>query len=129
MRRPKIRVAGAVLSAPYARDLADFYAELMGWEKAVDEGDWVILPNPDGGTALSFQTEENYRRPVWPPGPEDQQVMAHLDVAVDDLEAGVAWAESLGAVRADHQPNEGVQVMLDPAGHPFCLFVGHAPDG
>lgn len=113
-----------VLGAPFARDLADFYARLMGWEKAVDEGDWVILRNPDGGTALSFQTEEAYQRPVWPAGPGDQQMMVHLDVAVDDLESAVDWAEENGASRPDHQPQDDVRVMLDPAGHPFCLFVG-----
>lgn len=124
MERPKIRVAGTVLGAAYARDLADFYARLLGWEMAVDEGDWVILRDPDGGTALSFQTEEAYARPVWPAGPGDQQMMVHLDVAVDDLESGVAWAEATGATPASFQPNDEVRVMLDPAGHPFCLFVG-----
>lgn len=128
MERPRIRVAATVLGAPYARDLADFYVRLLGWEMAVDEGDWVILRDPGGGTALSFQTESQYVRPVWPAGPGDQQMMVHLDVAVDDLEAGVAWAEALGATQAAHQPQEEVRVMLDPAGHPFCLFVGRFPD-
>jgi hypothetical protein len=35
------------------------------------------------------------------------------------------FAESLGARVAEHQPQAGrVTVMLDPAGHPFCLFPG-----
>lgn len=38
--------------------------------------------------------------------------------------AGVAWAVEAGATVAEHQPQEGVRVMLDPAGHPFCLFSG-----
>jgi hypothetical protein len=50
----------------------------------------------------------------------------HLDVAVDDLPAAVARAERLGARPASYQPQELVRVMLDPAGHPFCLF---APGG
>jgi hypothetical protein len=24
---------------------------------------------------------------------------------------------------ADHQPQDDVRVMLDPAGHPFCLYT------
>lgn len=48
--------------------------------------------------------------------------MIHLDVAVDDLAAGVAWAIDAGATLADYQPQTDVRVMLDPAGHPFCLF-------
>jgi hypothetical protein len=30
---------------------------------------------------------------------------------------------SAGAVPADFQPQDDVRVFLDPAGHPFCLFV------
>jgi hypothetical protein len=51
-------------------------------------------------------------------------MMMHLDIAVENLEEGVAWATRLGATVADHQPQRDVRVMLDPAGHPFCLFPG-----
>ena len=40
-----------------------------------------------------------------------------------DLEAAVAHAVELGATVADHQPQDDVRVMLDPAGHPFCLYT------
>ena len=36
---------------------------------------------------------------------------------------GVAYASERGAVLAEHQPQEKVRVMLDPAGHPFCLYL------
>ena len=49
-------------------------------------------------------------------------MMSHLDIAVDDLEAAVSLAVEAGAVQAEHQPQDDVRVMLDPAGHPFCLF-------
>jgi hypothetical protein len=47
--------------------------------------------------------------------------MMHLDFQVSDLDAAVAEAVTLGAVLADHQPQESVRVLFDPAGHPFCL--------
>jgi hypothetical protein len=47
--------------------------------------------------------------------------MMHLDVQVNDLEAAVADAESLGAELAEIQPQANVRVMFDPDGHPFCL--------
>ena len=50
-------------------------------------------------------------------------MMMHLDIGVADLDAGVEWALAAGAVLAEHQPQEGVRVILDPAGHPFCLFL------
>ena len=47
----------------------------------------------------------------------------HLDIGITDLAAGVAYAESLGASLAAYQPQDDVRVLLDPAGHPFCLFA------
>jgi hypothetical protein len=49
--------------------------------------------------------------------------MMHLEIRVDDLEAAVEYAVGLGATLADFQPQEDVRVCLDPAGHPFCLFM------
>ena len=47
----------------------------------------------------------------------------HLDVMVEDLDAGEAAVLELGATRHDHQPGTTFRVFLDPAGHPFCLCV------
>lgn len=71
---------------------------------------------------MEFQWDPNYKPPTWPSVPGEQLMMIHLDIEVGDLQAGVAWAAQHGARRADHQPHEGVVVMLDPEGHPFCLF-------
>jgi len=46
----------------------------------------------------------------------------HLDIGVDDVERAVTWALAQGAQPAEHQPQDDVRVMLDPEGHPFCLF-------
>jgi catechol 2,3-dioxygenase-like lactoylglutathione lyase family enzyme len=112
-----------VLDSPDARELAAFYRRLLGWQTGEDEPGWVTLDAPGGGAGLSFQTEDAYVRPVWPAGPGDQQMMAHLDIEVDDLEAGVAHAVAAGGVLADYQPQEKVRVFLDPAGHPFDLWI------
>ncbi len=45
----------------------------------------------------------------------------HLDVIVDDLDAGEAAVLELGATKHKHQPGKSFRVFLDPAGHPFCL--------
>ena len=50
-------------------------------------------------------------------------MMMHLDIGVSDLEAAVHDAVALGAELQTHQPQDDVRVMLDPAGHPFCLYV------
>jgi hypothetical protein len=36
----------------------------------------------------------------------------------------VATAVEAGARVARFQPQDDVRVLLDPAGHPFCLWVG-----
>jgi predicted enzyme related to lactoylglutathione lyase len=111
------------IDAPDPHALAAFYAGLLGWEIERAEEHDVYLRAPDGGRRLSFQREEQYRRPTWPAAPGEQQMMMHLEVMVDDLESAVAHAVSLGATVAGFQPQDHVRVCLDPAGHPFCLYL------
>ncbi len=122
-RAPRMTLSATVLDAPDARALADFYRRLLGWSVGDDSPEWVTLRPPDGGRGLAFQRETEYVRPTWPAGPGDQQMMMHLEVMVDDLESAVAHAVSLGATVADFQPQKDVRVCLDPAGHPFCLWL------
>ncbi|MFC0507072.1 VOC family protein [Micromonospora costi] len=120
---PRLTLISTVLDAPDARALAGFYERLLGWSRTEDEPEWVVLRAPGGGAGLAFQTEPAYVRPVWPAGPGEPQMMAHLDIEVDDLDAASAHAVAAGATVADFQPQDDVRVHLDPAGHPFCLFV------
>jgi catechol 2,3-dioxygenase-like lactoylglutathione lyase family enzyme len=96
---------------------------LLGWPVTFREPGWVLMRDPGGGTGLSFQAEADYRPPVWPEVATAQDKMLHLDIRVDDLDAAVAHAVAAGARLADHQPQARVRVLLDPAGHPFCLFL------
>lgn len=62
----------------------------------------------------------DYRPPTWPDGDVPKQI--HLDLAVADLDAASAEAVRCGAAPASFQPApEARRVLLDPAGHPFCL--------
>jgi catechol 2,3-dioxygenase-like lactoylglutathione lyase family enzyme len=118
-----MKLSGIVLDSPDPRALAAFYHRLLGWPVVRDETDWVKLSSPDGGPGLSFQTEPVYVKPTWPADPDAQQMMVHLDIEVDDLDAAEAHAVAEGAVLAEYQPQKDVRVYLDPAGHPFCLFT------
>lgn len=120
----RLTLTGVNIGAPDPYVLAEFYAGLLGWEIARAEEDDVWLRPPDGGRGLSFQRETGHERPTWPAGPGEQQMMMHLEVMVDDLQSAVAHAVSLGATVADFQPQKDVRVCLDPAGHPFCLWLG-----
>jgi predicted enzyme related to lactoylglutathione lyase len=116
-------LTGTNLDAPDAGALADFYRQLLGWIVEEDEPGWVVIRAPGGGHSLNFQTDSGYVRPVWPAAAGDPQMMMHLEIRVDDLAAAVARAVSLGATVPEFQPQEDVRVCLDPAGHPFCLYL------
>ena len=119
-----MKLTATVLDSPDPRALATFYHRLLdGWTLNDAEDEWVTLRMPDGRPGLSFQYEAKYARPTWPAGPGDQQMQMHLDIEVDDLDAAVAHAVAAGATVVPHQPQKHVRVCLDPAGHPFCLWV------
>lgn len=135
MNRPQMRVTGPVLDAPDVAELTRFYEQFLGWE--VEElagprpgfppGDgWSRLRPADGSTKIEIQGERHYARPVWPGAPGTQGMQMHLDIWVEDVAAGVEWAIACGATEAEHQPADRdpsrLRVMLDPAGHPFCLW-------
>ena len=114
---------GVVLEAPDAKALAEFYSSLLGWRIAKDEPGWVALAPPSGVAYLAVQGSPQYVPPVWPPVDGSRQMMLHLDLEVGDLDAAIADAVELGATLAAFQPQEAVRVMLDPVGHPFCLYL------
>ncbi|HET9860990.1 MAG TPA: VOC family protein [Nocardioidaceae bacterium] len=122
--RTKTEWWGVVLDAPDGQELAQFYARLLGWEVFNgDGGGAAVAPAKDTGYYIATQTEEHYVRPVWPAAPGQPQMSMHLDIEVEDLEEAVAHAVEVGAEVAAYQPQETVRVMLDPAGHPFCLYL------
>lgn len=115
---------GVVLDTDDVETLTRFYAALRGWRiHHLDETDGSLDPG-EGVAYLNIQRNPDYVRPVWPGRPGDQQLMLHLDFEVADLVAEAERAVSLGAQLPEHQPQENVRVLLDPSGHPFCLYVG-----
>jgi catechol 2,3-dioxygenase-like lactoylglutathione lyase family enzyme len=128
--RTKSHWFGVVLDCPDASELAHFYERLLGWNFYKDTPGWATLaPSETAGYNLSFQQEANYVRPVWPSQAGAPIMMSHLDLEVDDLEQATAYAVGVGAEVATFQPQEDVRVMLDPAGHPFCLYVDSGDSG
>ena len=104
------------VDAPEASALARFYADLTGMEVSYDGPEGALVTA--GGRNLMFQQVSGYNPPRWPDPARPQQ--AHLDLLVEDLDAGEARALELGAARLD-AGGERFRVLTDPAGHPFCL--------
>ena len=117
MSTPTARLAMVTLDCADAQEMARFWSAILGWETTYAEGDYAMLRGPDH--ALGFGRVEGYSPPSWPDEAGGKQF--HLDLAVEDLDAATTAAVELGATLPGHQPGETWRVLLDPAGHPFCL--------
>ena len=109
------RFPSIVLDCPDPSALAQFYGAMLDW-KVDTSDDWADI-RADYGQCISFQQVDDYRAPEWPNQDLPQQM--HLDVMVDDLDAGEAAVLALGATKHEHQPGTSFRVFLDPASHPF----------
>lgn len=132
-------IVQVVLDGTDARALAEFYRQLLGYQyRPGDEppvagqpdpngSDWLVLRDSTGTNRLAFQQVAKLPKATWPEGPIPQQL--HLDLSVpsmQDFNAQHERALALGAkvVRdRSNDPQEPLRVYVDPAGHPFCIFV------
>jgi len=120
-----MKLASIVIDCSDAEKLSSFYIEMLGWSKKVynhgEDGDWIVLTNKlESTTSLVFQQIDNYEMPVWPEELNKQQQMLHLDFYSDDVNESVKHAIACGATLANYQSGDW-QVLIDPAGHPFCI--------
>ncbi len=109
-------------------DAADLEAESSFWAavlggNVVVEDDWHSVVDAEGELRMDFQLAPDHVPPVWPGGPQQQQI--HLDIYVEDPvsahEEVIALGARLLAPAADLAGKDGFQVYADPAGHPFCI--------
>ena len=113
---PVMDLFGLTIDAPDATALGAFYAGLLGMEVSYSGPEGALITG--AGRNVMFQQVDDYSAPQWPDPDRPQQ--GHLDIAVDDLDAGEAQALGLGAVRLAGG-GATFRVFADPAGHPFCL--------
>lgn len=121
LTRPPISFGHVVLDTPQPAELAEFYAELLGWEVTRSEDDWFEIRG-ESTAAMGFQLAPDFIPTTWPD--PDVPMQIHLDLDVPDLDEGQRWAESLGATYLDGpDENPGFRVFQDPTGHLFCLCL------
>ena len=116
-----IKTRSVVLDCPDPRALAEFYAEILGWQLTYADEEWVVLKDTDAQMRICFQRIANHQPPTWPEGPLPQQF--HLDFTVDEFDAPEKRVLAAGATKAEFQPGDDFRVYLDPVGHPFCLCM------
>jgi hypothetical protein len=113
---PEMTLFAVTIDSPDAVGLARFYAELMGMEVTYEGPEGALISG--GGKSVMFQQVAEFTPPRWPDPAAPQQ--AHLDIHVDELDAGEARALELGATRLPNEEKH-FRVFADPVGHPFCL--------
>jgi catechol 2,3-dioxygenase-like lactoylglutathione lyase family enzyme len=113
------RIAMVTLDCAEVAPSAEFWSRFLGWDVAAATDDYAMLTGPDGTPALGLGRVEGHQPPSWPD--EGGRKQFHLDLAVADVGAATERALELGASLADPQPGETWRVLVDPAGHPFCL--------
>ncbi len=114
------RLAAVSLDTNDPPGLAKFYRDLLGLEVLVETDALIALKG--GAILMTVQRVDDHRAPDWPDGTTPKQM--HLELAVADLDESEAQAIAVGAIKAEAQPNaEVARVMIDPAGHPFCLTI------
>ncbi len=122
-----IKLKTVILECHDIQQLVSFYTGLLHWPVVFELDTFVGIHSTQDEMGIAFQYDENYIPPTWPSQAGHQQMMAHLDFAVDDkneLKEAMEKAIMLGAKIADQQyGGEDWVTMLDPAGHPFCFVV------
>jgi len=121
-RRVIGRLEKTVIDCPEPRELATFYASVLGMRINEDWDDWVVIGLNVGDRHLAFQRAVDWSPPRWPDPRHPQQL--HLDIRVDDVDEAERAVVALGARRVPAERETGFRVFLDPVGHPFCLVFG-----
>ena len=117
-----MKIIGTAIDCKDANELADFYAQMLGWTKTFSGNGVAVISSPEHPSLLVFQAVDHYQKPVWPWEKGKQAQMMHFDFFVECLEEAVEHAKACGATVSETQYfSQSSVVMFDPAGHPFCL--------
>ena len=112
-------IAMITLDCAEVGPVADFWRAALGYEQVAGDGENYAMLKTENGPALGLGKVEDYQSPGWPNERGSKQF--HLDLATEDIDAETERLVGLGATLAEPQPGETWRVLLDPAGHPFCV--------
>ncbi|ARP70784.1 glyoxalase/bleomycin resistance/dioxygenase family protein [Streptomyces pluripotens] len=116
---PEFRYVAVTFDCPDPAELARFYSELLGHPTIFSNDDFALI-GKEGEAGLGFNRLADYRPPTWPDPAQEKQ--AHIELGVADLDAAEKRLLGLGATKPAFQPApDRWRVLLDPAGHPFCI--------
>lgn len=115
------RIAALTVECRDHDELARFYVAALAGRITRRGADSTVVSTP--GLTLVLHADPEFVPPTWPS--PDVGIQMHLEFHAVDPEAAVRRLRGLGASVPAEQPlaAEGLTVVLDPAGHPFCVFA------
>ena len=130
-----MRITGPVLDAPNVAELTHFYERLLGWNVEDIAGPWPGHPRETDGHGSSGGQQHEDRDPVrgalCPPRPGLPRPGPKECRSISTFGWKTVRRRRVGdRVRRDRSrapaglpaDRNRLRVMLDPAGHPFCLW-------
>ena len=116
---PAARYVAVTFDCHDPAEMARFYGQVLDLPVLFSSDHFVLL-GQEGAPGLGFNRLDDYRRPTWPDPAQEKQ--AHIELGVDDLDEAQTRLLALGATEPPTQPEpDRWRVLLDPAGHPFCI--------
>ena len=116
-----MRIQCLTIDSQNPKNLATFWAEVLGWRVTYEEGDEVVIEPPEGSAECDVCPDLLFIRV---PDNKTMKNRLHLDLRPDDQDAEVERALSLGATSADvgQDGSESWTVLADPEGNEFCIL-------
>ena len=74
-----MKLLGNVIDCDNENELADFYAQMLGWTKTFSGNGFAEISSKEHPMLLVFQHIENYEQPVFPPVQGTQARMSHFE--------------------------------------------------
>lgn len=117
-RHPATAIAALTVDCDDAKAMVQFYTDAFGGSADPD------FPHLDcvriDGLLVLFRELDGWARPIWP----GSSIQMHLEIYVDDLQESEARLLGLGASKpaAQNPADPDLVILIDPAGHPFCIF-------
>jgi catechol 2,3-dioxygenase-like lactoylglutathione lyase family enzyme len=116
-----MQIAGVTIDCDDPAAMASFYAQALAGSISHEDETGAQVRLADG-QLLPFRHVVDYRAPTWPS--QELPIQFHFEYYVADVGMAEAQLQLLGATTAEFQDKDDADliVMLDPAGHPFCII-------
>ncbi len=114
-------IGNVVIDCANPQNLAQFWQEVLSYNRRISEADFVVLEDPSGKGITLFLNQV--------PEPKIGKNRVHVDLTVEDHAQEVQRLKELGASQIQTFEYDNViwSVMADPEGNEFCCAEHRKP--